>query len=125
MERDPLRLFADRGAVNAPATQAATGYEVDKYSAREVRRYLDQYFGAVLPMHGLRAVLTDSYEAGQSNWTPAMIEEFRAAPRPTIRRPYLPVLAGHVVRRTRASRTGSSGISAARSLTSSRKTTTR
>lgn len=91
------------GAVNRPATAAGSGYEVDKYSAREVRGYLEGYYGPVLaalgPLsgaRGLRAVLTDSWEAGQANWTPAMLDEFRAR-RGYDPTPWLPVLADRIV----------------------------
>ncbi|HVT36912.1 MAG TPA: glycosyl hydrolase, partial [Nevskiaceae bacterium] len=91
------------GQTNAPATSAGTGYEVDKLSAREGRNYLDQYYGSLLaadgPLagtHALQAILTDSWEAGQENWTPALLEEFRAL-RGYDATPYLPVLADHIV----------------------------
>ncbi|MGH8444079.1 MAG: glycosyl hydrolase, partial [Solimonas sp.] len=97
------------GAINRPATAAGSGYEVDKYSAHDVRAYLDAHYGPVFaalgPLvgaRGLRAVLTDSWEAGQANWTPAMIEEFRAR-RGYDPTPYLPVLADQIVGSAEAS----------------------
>ncbi|MEO6081408.1 MAG: glycosyl hydrolase [Steroidobacteraceae bacterium] len=92
------------GKTNHPATAEATGLEVDKFEGAAVARYIDTYlamfkqttgpelFGA----RGLRAILTDSIEVGASNWTPAMVVEFkrRRGYDPT---PYLPVLTGIIV----------------------------
>jgi len=91
------------GEVNHPATPEGTGLEVDKLNATHVRAHLDAYMAPVIktlgPLvgdRGLRYLLTDSWEAGQENWTEPMPDEFRT------RRGYdltrmLPVLAGHVV----------------------------
>jgi alpha-L-rhamnosidase len=92
------------GKTNHPATAEATGLEVDKYDAGAVRRYIETYLGmyrdAVGPdlmgAKGIRALLTDSIEVGASNWTPAMLAEFKA------RRGYdavqwLPALTGEVI----------------------------
>jgi hypothetical protein len=91
------------GEVNHPATPEGTGLEVDKLSAQHVRAHLDAYMSPVIRElgdlvgdRGLRYLLTDSWEAGQENWTEMMPGEFRR------RRGYdltrmLPVLAGHVV----------------------------
>ena len=97
------------GKQNHPASPEATGLEVDKLDARAVRdyfeNYLDQYkeaTGGLMGARGLQYMVTDSYEAGQMTWTPAMAAEF------TQRRgyslvPWLPVLAGHIVESTEAS----------------------
>ncbi len=91
------------GEVNHPATPEGTGLEVDKLNAAHVRAHLDAYMTPVLkalgPLAGKRGLgylLTDSWEAGQENWTEPMPAEFRR------RRGYdltrmLPVLAGRVV----------------------------
>jgi alpha-L-rhamnosidase len=92
------------GKKNHPATEEATGLEVDKYDAAAVRRYLETYLGMyrdtvgadLIGKRGIRALLTDSIEVGASNWTPRMLAEFKA------RRGYdalrwLPALAGVVV----------------------------
>jgi len=91
------------GEVNHPATPEGTGLEVDKLNADHVRAHLDAYLtpvikalGPLVGDRGLRNLLTDSWEAGQENWTEPMPAEFRQ------RRGYdltrmLPVLAGHVV----------------------------
>ncbi len=91
------------GEVNHPATPEGTGLEVDKLNADHVRAHLDAYMapvirtlGPLVGARGLRYLLTDSWEAGQENWTEAMPGEFRR------RRGYdltrmLPALAGHVV----------------------------
>lgn len=91
------------GVKNHPGTPAATGFEVDKYSARDVRDYLEKYYDPIAAElkgltgeRGLQNLLTDSWEAGQANWTPTMIAEFKAR-RGYDPTPYLPVLADRIV----------------------------
>lgn len=91
------------GHVNNPAEASATGLEVDKLDPAAVRRYLDRYLsmyadaiGAKLGQDTIGGFLTDSWEAGVQNWTPAMLGEFRRR-RGYDATPYLPVLAGYVV----------------------------
>jgi hypothetical protein len=106
-----LRLgYALTGAVNAPAPAEATGYEVDKFDAHAVAdymaRYLETYRSALPPdlrgAHGVTTIFTDSIEAGNQNWTPAMVAEFsaRRGYDPT---PWLPALTGRVVGSAEAS----------------------
>lgn len=97
------------GAVNAPAESSATGLEVDKLDASAVRRYLDHYLGlysqasgGALGAEGVSTLLTDSWEAGVQNWTPAMLAEFRSR-RGYAPTPWLPVLTGRVVKSADAS----------------------
>ncbi|MEE4454820.1 glycosyl hydrolase [Novosphingobium resinovorum] len=92
------------GTTNHPAPAEATGLEVDKFDGAAVRRYLDHYIGMykdaagadMVGKHGVRALLTDSIEVGEANWTPRMIEQFQ-----TLRgydpRPWLPTLTGTLV----------------------------
>jgi len=92
------------GKENGPASEEATGLEVDKLNADHVRayvnRYLDMYASATGPdligRRGLRAILNDSYEARFQNWTENMLGEFRTR-RGYDPAPYLPVLTGVVV----------------------------
>ncbi len=92
------------GKTNHPAPAEATGLEVDKYDASAVRRYIETYLemyknaaGAEwIGKKGIRALLTDSIEVGASNWTPRMIEEFKAR-RGYDPTPFLPTLTGTVV----------------------------
>lgn len=91
------------GQTNAPAEPEATGLEVDKLDPAAVRRYVEKYLGMYdaatggkLGPAGIGTLVTDSWEAGVQNWTPAILDEFRT------RRGYdplsfLPVLAGRVV----------------------------
>jgi hypothetical protein len=91
------------GVLNHPATPEGTGLEVDKFNAAHVRAHLDAYMtpairelGPLAGKKGLTYLLTDSWEAGQENWTEPMPAEFRK------RRGYdltrmLPALAGYVV----------------------------
>jgi hypothetical protein len=97
------------GAVNAPAEPSATGLEVDKLDAAAVGRYLDHYLdlyqqasGDTLGSKGVQTLLTDSWEAGVQNWTPAMLAQFRAR-RGYDPTPWLPVLTGRMVQSADAS----------------------
>ncbi|MBJ6121631.1 glycosyl hydrolase [Sphingomonas mollis] len=92
------------GTTNHPATREATGLEVDKYDAAAVRRYLDHYLGMyrdatgadLIGAKGLRAIVTDSFEAGDANWTPRMVEQFRRL-RGYDPTPWMPALTGAVI----------------------------
>lgn len=92
------------GKTNHPATAEATGLEVDKYDTAAVRRYLEIYLGMYrdavgaewMGARGIRALLTDSIEAGPSNWTPRLLEEFKTR-RGYDARPWLPALTGAIV----------------------------
>ncbi len=93
------------GTTNHPAPAEATGLEVDKFDGAAVERYLDHYLGMysdtvgpeLMGERGLRALLTDSIEVGAANWTPRMIARFQQL-RGYDPRPWLPALAGFVVR---------------------------
>lgn len=96
------------GQTNSPAEPSATGLEVDKLDAAAVREYLDTLFakysdvGVPLGPDGIGGILTDSWEAGAQNWTPAMLGEF-ARLRGYDAARWLPVLTGRVVQDARAS----------------------
>lgn len=98
-----LRLgYSLTGEKNHPASPEATGYEVDKLSAKHVHDYCQTYVDMVSSALGdnfgksFRYFLMDSWEAGVENWTDDMIPEFqkRRGYDPT---PYLPVLTGRIV----------------------------
>jgi len=92
------------GTTNHPASAEATGLEVDKYDGAAVTRYLDHYLGTyrdaagadLIGGKGVRAIVTDSFEAGDANWTPRMIDAFRRL-RGYDPLPWLPTLTGVVV----------------------------
>lgn len=92
------------GTRNHPATPEATGLEVDKFDGAAVRRYLETYLGMyrdatdpeLIGHHGVRALVTDSIEVGPANWTPRLIERFRAL-RGYDPTPWLPALTGVLV----------------------------
>ncbi len=92
------------GTTNHPAPPEATGLEVDKFDGDAVRRYLDHYLGLykdaagpdMVGQRGVRALLTDSIEVGEANWTPKMLEQFQRL-RGYDARPWLPTLAGVLV----------------------------
>jgi hypothetical protein len=98
------------GITNHPATQEATGLEVDKLNSRYVKNYMDAYLDSykqtvgadMMGKRGIRYVITDSWEAGSQNWTDDMLAEFqkRRGYDPV---PWLPVLAGRFVESSQAS----------------------
>ncbi len=100
-----LRLgYSLTGTENHPAPPEATGFEVDKFDAAAVRRYinryLDTYIDAAGPdligSKGVRALLNDSIEVGASNWTPQIVAEFKAR-RGYDAVPWLPALTGVIL----------------------------
>jgi hypothetical protein len=96
------------GSVNHPAEAEATGLEVDKLSAEDVRDYLNaylqQYERAAGPLMKAQVhdLVNDSWEAGPANWTDNMVGEFNRRRGYDIRK-WLPVLTGRVVESSRAS----------------------
>jgi len=92
------------GTTNHPAPPEATGLEVDKFDGDAVRRYLKHYLGMykeaagpdMVGKRGVRALLTDSIEVGEANWTPRMVEQFQRL-RGYDPRPWLPALTGVLV----------------------------
>lgn len=100
-----IRLgYSLTGKTNSPATDEATGLEVDKYDrqavARYINTYLDNYLEIVGPelmgARGLNALLMDSSESGPANWSPVLPEQFKKL-RGYALAPWLPVLTGEVV----------------------------
>lgn len=97
------------GRTNAPAEPEATGLEVDKLDRAAVTRYINTYLdryrvdtGVPLGKDGISGLLTDSWEVGVQNWTPSVLTDFRRL-RGYDPAPWLPVLAGYVVRDVGAS----------------------
>ncbi len=97
------------GQTNGPAEPGATGLEVDKLDGKAVQSYLDTLLamyrdkgGNPLGSEGIDGLLTDSWEAGVQNWTPAILDDFRRL-RGYDPTPWLPVLAGWVIGDTRRS----------------------
>lgn len=99
-----LRMgYSLTGYYNRPAAEEATGLEVDKMDSTAVKRYIDTYIdmyrdaaNGLVGERGLRAIMFDSFEAGFTNWTPRILENFekRWSYDPV---PWLPALAGYVV----------------------------
>lgn len=95
--------YALTGKRNVPATPAATGLEADKLNAEHVRAHLNGFFGPLMEAvgdnhghRGLRHAIVDSWEAGQQNWTEAMLDAFQQR-RGYALTPYLPVMTGRIV----------------------------
>jgi len=92
------------GTTNHPAPPEATGLEVDKFDGAAVRRYMEHYIGMyrdaagaeLIGKRGVQAILTDSIEVGAANWTPRMIERFKAL-RGYDPTPWLPAVAGTLI----------------------------
>lgn len=87
------------GRRTVPATDESRGLEVDKLDAAAVRAYADRFFTRYEQSTAggpLSIAFTDSWEAGQQNWTRAMPEEF-ARRRGYDLRPWLPVITGRVI----------------------------
>jgi len=91
------------GKENSPAPAEATGLEVDKLDLKAFGDYFREYFdmyveasGNMFGSKGIQNILTDSYEAGQNNWTPNMFNEFKTR-RGYDLLPWLPALTGEVI----------------------------
>lgn len=91
------------GEVNHPASDEALGLEVDKMDpvafSRFIHVYLDTYRDATKGFLGdkdIRYLLTDSFEAENENWTPAMLESFSRL-RGYDMKAWMPVLAGEII----------------------------
>ena len=99
-----LRIgYSLTGAMNHPASPEATGLEVDKLDSAAVRRYIDTYLSmyrdasdGLMGQNGLRAIMFDSWEASNTNWTPLILDDFKRL-RGYDATPWLPALAGYVV----------------------------
>lgn len=99
-----LRIgYSLTGAMNRPASPEATGLEVDKLDSAAVRRYINTYLsmyrdatGGLMGKRGLRAIMFDSWEASNTNWSPLILNDFRRL-RGYDPVPWLPALAGYVV----------------------------
>lgn len=98
-----LRIaLAPTGVTNTPATESATGPEVDKMSRAALARHLDAYVGklrsglAPEDAAAFRYIVADSWEVGGQTWTAGHREWFRErlGYDPI---PWLPVLFGQVV----------------------------
>ncbi|MBC8063396.1 MAG: hypothetical protein H7Y17_01075 [Chlorobia bacterium] len=97
-----LRLGATlTGSQNVASRDSGRGLEVDKLSATSLDNFLDGGLNPLLDQVGqssaLTTVLVDSYETGYNNWTPGLLDEFRAR-RGYHARPYLPTLAGYLIK---------------------------
>jgi hypothetical protein len=98
------------GRQNSPASDAATGLEVDKLNGEHVKAYANAYLAeyeqavgpALIGKRGVQAMITDSWEAGSANWTEAMLTQFQIR-RGYDPKPWLPVLSGRVIESAAAS----------------------
>jgi hypothetical protein len=94
--------YALTGAKNRPAVPAGSGYEADKMSVSAVTSYMENYTAplkkAMGPLYGksLQYMVMDSWEAGITNWTDLMPEEFMKRRGYSLLN-YMPALAGRIV----------------------------
>jgi len=71
------------GTVNTPASQEATGYEVDKMSKLHTEKHFYSHMGEILKRipeadrKCFKVVVQDSYETGGQNFTDGFLEEFK------------------------------------------------
>ena len=65
--------------MNHPARPEATGFKTDKLSAQATRNYFEGLIKRIEPSveGGLNALLCESWEAGDQDWTPKFSEEFK------------------------------------------------
>lgn len=91
------------GETNHPASNEALGLEVDKMDpvafSRFIHVYLDTYRDATkgfLGSKGIQYLLTDSFEADNENWTPAMLDSFKKL-RGYDMLSWMPVLTGEIL----------------------------
>lgn len=100
-----LRMgYSLTGAENHPATAKGVGLEVDKLNSGYVKTYMDAYLAKYLDAagakrigrRGVRALVTDSIEAGPQNWTDDILKQFKQR-RGYDPRLWLPVLTGVVI----------------------------
>lgn len=99
-----LRIgYSLTGGTNGPASAEATGLEVDKMDPAAIDRYMDHYLAMYrdatdghIGKLGLHAMMFDSWEAGNTNWTPQILADFQRL-RGYDPVPWLPALAGYVV----------------------------
>ncbi len=89
------------GKMNAPAPPEATGLEVDKLDPKAWASYFEQYLTMYKDAAGgsldkIDYLLTDSWEAGNANWTASLPDEFHSR-RGYDLLPWMPALAGYIV----------------------------
>lgn len=102
--------YSLQGIVNHPASQEATGLEVDKLDPIAVTKYFENYLnqyknatgGLMGAKGGLQYLVMDSYEAGSQNWTANMVAEFEKRRGYSLLK-WLPVLTGTIITSTDAS----------------------
>lgn len=90
------------GVKNSPASEEATGLEIDKMSSKHAAAHFDAFMGEIIrriPAEDRRTwkvVVQDSYEMGGQNWTDDFISRFKEkfGYDPV---PYVPCMFGNVV----------------------------
>ncbi len=98
-----LRLgHTTTGKDNHPAPESGRGLECDKLSRTAVAAFFEGLMGKLIsdvgPLAGKSLVSThiDSWEIGSQNWSPALLQEFKAR-RGYDLLPFLPVITGRLV----------------------------
>lgn len=90
------------GARSKHGRENLLGYECDKLSKEAAELHWNSYMQPILDtlraegIDWVAGICMDSHEGGSQNWTPRMLEEFRAR-RGYDLKPYLPMLAGYIV----------------------------
>lgn len=104
-----LRIGAtSTGKMNHPAAVGGLGLEVDKFDPEALERFFENgLMGMAVGLAGdeagraLTSFGTDSWEVGAQNWTPKMVQFFEAR-RGYDPTPWLPCLAGYIVKGSEA-----------------------
>jgi hypothetical protein len=92
------------GMLNFPAPREATGLEIDKLNCSVAERYMSAYLSRISKMlapgpmsaQALKALTSDSTEAGPQNWTDDMLAQFRRL-RGYDATLWLPALTGQII----------------------------
>lgn len=90
------------GAKTKHGRQNLLGYECDKLSREAAELHWNSYAQIIIDSLNdakdrlIEGVTMDSHEGGSQNWTPLMMEEFKARRGYDLKR-YLPVMAGYIV----------------------------
>ncbi|MGB5942932.1 MAG: glycosyl hydrolase [Leeuwenhoekiella sp.] len=94
--------YSITGAVNGPASEAGTGWEVDKMSRESFKIFFDGYVKNVIDVsrpvapNALQYIEIDSYEVGGQNWTEGYDKHFEEAMGYSLM-DFLPLYAGRYI----------------------------
>lgn len=89
-----LRIgYTSTGQINGPGSQGGVGLECDKLNSAALDIHWNAVLAPLLKEKGLKNTVIDSYEKGGQNWTPGIVEQFKAS-RGYDPIPFLPAIFG-------------------------------